>query len=335
MYDLAFANYIFMFFRKEYLIFMSSFSSLIRFGYSPSMLFPNSFTDPLVHYAALMECCHYPQYEAFETFLPEDAGMRKAIIKEMKANGIVMNYNSPAPLQQDGPFNPTSPDPQVRANALEYARRHVDFAGEAESKVMVSTGCPDKGDEARPELNKRYMEFFLGVCEHAKQYNLPVVIEPMERHRFKKLHLGPTKECAEFIAEAQKNGADNAHLMMDLAHLPLMEENMDDAIAVSQPVGLIHVHMGNAVLNPDSPFYGHTHPPIGVQSGIYDAPEMVEQFIKLFECGFIPKTPGEKRASISLEVRPYLMSNGLTSIQLMYEKSKAACDEAAHRLGIY
>ena len=314
---------------------MSSFDSRVCFGYSPSMLFPASFTDPLAHFAALMECCHYPNYEAFETFLPEDAAMRKACIQEMRNNGIRLNYNSAAPLQQDGPFNPCSPDPAIRAQALEFALRHADYAGEAESPLLVATGTPDKGDAARPELLKYYLDFFMTLAEHVKQYNMDLVIEPIERHRFKKLTLGPTSECAEFIAQAQKNGADNAHLMMDIAHLPLMEETLEDAIRLSQTVGLRHVHMGTAVLDPSSPFYGHTHPPLGVQGGMFDVPQLADQFVQLFECGFIPKNPGQRRASISLEVRPYPGATGRTSIQLMYEKTKAACDEAAHRLGIY
>ena len=192
----------------------------------------------------------------------------------------------------------------------------------------------DKGEERRPELMKLYMEYFMALAEHVKQYNMNIVIEPIERHRFKQLILGPTPECAAFIAEAQKNGADNAHLMMDIHHLPLMEENLDDAIAAYLPVGLIHVHMGDAVLDPNNVFYGHTHPPVAVQGGMFDLPELTEQFVKLFECGFIPKTPGEKRASISLEVRPYTGVSEQTSIQFMYEKMKSAFDAAAAQLGI-
>ena len=56
---------------------------------------------------------------------------------------------------------------------------------------------------------------------------------------------------------------------------------------------------------------------------MFDVPQLADQFVQLFECGFIPKKPGEKRASISLEVRPYPGATGRTSIQLMYEKAKA------------
>lgn len=314
---------------------MNQFDTLVRFGFSPTMLFPKSFDDPLTHFAALQICCHYPHYETFETFLPEDKGMREACIREMKASGKKLNYNTPGCLQLDGPFNPCSDDPQVRANALAFAKMHADFAAEAGATLFVATGCVDKGEERRPELMKRYKEYFMNLAGHCKQYGINILIEPIERHRFKKLILGPTSECAEFIAQAQKDGADNAHLMMDTAHLPLMEEDIEDAIKASLPVGLLHIHMGEAVLDPANRFYGHTHPPVAVQGGMFHYDVLVDQFSKLFQYGLIPKVAGEERASISLEVRPYTGCSEQTSIQLMYEVMKSACDEAAHKLGVY
>lgn len=314
---------------------MTNFDSLVRFGFSPSMLFPKAFEDELTHFSAFLTCLHYPHYETFETFLPENKAMREMCIREMKARGIVLNYNTPGVLQMDGPYNPCSDDPDTRKRALEFAKMHADFAGEAEAPILVATGCIDKGEERRPELMKRYKEYFMALAEHCKQYHINILIEPIERHRFKTLILGPTRECADFIADAQACGADNAHLMMDTAHLPLMEETIDEAIAASLPVGLLHVHMGDAVLEPENAFYGHTHPPVGVQGGMFDLSIQTEHFVKLFECGFIPRTPGQTRASISLEVKPYPGCEEATSIQLMYEKMKAACDAAAASLGIY
>lgn len=314
---------------------MTNFDSLIHLGFSPTMLFPQSFEDPLAHFAAIEICCHYPHYEAFDTWLPDDKSFRDACIRKMKACGKKMNYNSPGTLQLEGAYYPCSDDPAVRAQALNYARTHVDYAAEIEAPFFVATGCLDKGEERRPELMKRFTEFFLQLAEHCQRYHMDILIEPIERHRFKKLILGPTKECAAFIADAQKNGAHNAHLMLDVAHLPLMEENIDEAIAASLPVGLHHVHLGNAVLEPGNSFYGHTHPPMDIHGGTFDYTDLKEQFVKLFECGFIPRNAGGKRATISLEVRPYPGCGEKTSIQLMYEKTKSACDEAAAQLGIY
>ena len=314
---------------------MTNFQSRICFGFAPAMLFPKSFEDPYQHFAAIQTCCHNTPYESFETFLPEDESMRKLCIQSMRKNEIKLHYNAPGIFQIDGEFNPCSENPEYRKNALNLAKKHICYAAEAESPIIVFAACPDKGIKKRPELLKRFMEYFLELAELCRTYHMEITIEPIERHRFKKLILGPFKDCADFMLEAQKNGAANAHLMIDTAHLPLMEESLETAIKETQRAGLIHVHLGDAVLDPNSNFYGHTHPPIGVHGGTFDLKELTDQFIQLFECGYIPRTPGTQRAKISLEVRPYPGCDELTSIQLMYEKVKTACDLAAEKLGIY
>ena len=64
----------------------------------------------------------------------------------------------------------------------------------------------------------------------AAQYNMTVSIEPIERGRFKNLILGPTWECAAFIKDMQEKGASNAKLILDIAHLPLMGEEIGGAV---------------------------------------------------------------------------------------------------------
>lgn len=300
------------------------FSSQVRFGFSPTMLFPKSFEDPLAHFAAIQMCCRYPNYEVFETFLPEDSAMRTACVREIRSAGIEMHYNSPAVLQMDGPLNPCGDDPAVRAQALRYAKMHVDFAAECESPIFVTTGCLDKGEARRPELLARYFDFFMELADYTRQFGIELLLEPIERHRFKALILGPTRECADFIARAQQAGAVNAHLMLDIAHLPLMEETMEQALDASLPVGLGLIHMGDAVLEEHSVFYGHTHPPIGVHGGTFDQGDLEDQFAALIRCGYIPAPGEERRANISLEVRPYPGVSEATSAQVMYEKCRSA-----------
>ena len=313
---------------------MASFKELVRFGLSPSMLFPKSFEDEWELYACYRSVCAYPEVEALESFLPEDGGLRKKILAVMKDAGKVLNYNTTLDFQLDGPCNPCSDSPDFRENAFVCMCRHIDYAAEAGSPLVVVTGCADQGPERREELVKRYAEYFLKVCAYAKQYNIRILIEPIERHRLKRLLWGPTKECAAFIRDMRAQGADNGGLMMDIAHLPLMEETVDQAIADYGEIGFEHVHVGDAVLDESSPFYGHTHPPLGVRCGTFSQTDLEEQFVKLFECGFIPKQAGEKRASLSLEVRPYPGVSQRTSALVMYEKCESAFLAAASRLGI-
>ncbi len=310
---------------------MPRINDYVKFGISPSMLYPPSFEDDYAHLAAVCACCELDGYESMETFLPDNAAIRKFEIQRMQQAGVTLHYNTGLMFQIDGPCNAGSDDPSERAGALAAMKNQIDYAAEAQAPLIVVTGCPDKGPEKRPTILARYTEYFLGVCAHAKQYGITVVLEPIERDIFKKLLLGPTPECAAFIKHAQEQGYDNAMLMLDAAHLPLMGEEFEPALEQSLAVGLCHIHMGNAVHDQNSVFYGHTHPPVCVHGGVFGFEEQAEQFYLLLKHGFIPTEPGAKRPSISLEVRPYPGVSEKTSAQFMYETMNSAFLKALAR----
>ena len=310
---------------------MPKINDYVKFGISPSMLYPASFDDDYAHLAAVTACCRLEGYDSMETFLPDDAAIRKFEIQRMRDAGLTLHYNTGLAFQIDGPCNAGSDDPAERAGALSAMKAQVDYAAEAEAPLIVVTGCADKGPEKRPAVLSRYTEYFYGVCAHAKQYGITVVLEPIERDVFKKLVLGPTPECAAFIRQAQEQGYDNAMLMLDTAHLPLMDEEFEPALKQSLEVGLYHIHMGEGVLDPKSVFYGHTHPPICVHNGLFGFDELTDQFYLLLKHGYIPGDPASPHPSISLEVRPYQGVSEETSARFMYETMNSAFLEALHR----
>ncbi|NLI90068.1 MAG: TIM barrel protein [Epulopiscium sp.] len=296
----------------------------IKLGISPTMLMPDAFEDDMEHLAAFVACCKMQEYETLDTFLPHNKEIREYEIKMLKKYNKVLNYNTPIEFQLDGEYNPASDNSEYRANAVKLAKTHIDYAAEAGVKVFVVTGCADKGPDKRSELLERYKEYFLQVADYAEKHDMLVAIEPIERDVFKKIILGPTDECADFIQEMQEKGASNARLMLDSAHLPLMDETFDFALSHSLRAGLAHIHIGDAVSDPNSEYYGHTHPPLGVQGGVFDRDELTEQFVKLIECGHIKKVKNDDRPTISLEMRPYIGVSPETSARFAYEKVNSA-----------
>lgn len=303
----------------------------IKLGISPTMLFPIAFDNELEHLAAFETCCKFSEYEAFDTFLPHNPKIRNLEIEKLKKYNKTLNYNTPVIFQLDGEFNPCSDNPTYRNNAISEMKKHIDYAVEADAALLVITGCADKGPERRAELFERYKTFFLEASLYAKQFNLPVLIEPIEREVFKKIILGPTIECAAFIKEMQQKGATNAHLMLDTAHLPLMKEDFSSALQTSLEVGLEHIHLGDAVKDPSSSYYGHTHPPLGIHEGVFDVEEVEDQFYELFQSGYISKTPTDTPISISLEMRPYPGVSPETSARFAYEKVHTAFTNAFYK----
>lgn len=310
---------------------MSVISRYVNVGTCPTLLFPEAFVDPLVQYHAVLTCCRMTHYDVLEMFLPEDKELRKREIQIIKETGKIINYNYPLPLAQEGPKNPCSDESEVRRAAVEYAKLNLDFAAEVASPLMVVATPPDKGVERRAEQLKRFADFFLEVAEYARQYSIDMCLEPMERHRFKKNLLGPTDESADFILELQRQGASNAKIMFDTAHVPLMEEDMKTALEHSVRAGLRHVQLGDAVLIEGHEFYGHTHPPVGIQGGMFDQEELTDQLCMLIDCGYISKEPEGEKPSISWEVRPYPGVSPELSAQVLYDKLNSAFIDALAR----
>lgn len=312
---------------------MSVVSRYAHVGISATMLFPESFENDLMHYAAVKSCAALTQYDALDMFFPDDPVIRAQEIKMIKGAGKTVNYNSPMAFQQESDtISAVGDTPELRAAAVELAKRHFSYAAEADAKLFVLAASPDKGPETREERKKRYFEFFVKACEIAKQYDITVVLEPIERHRFKKLLMGPTPECAEFIKNVQRAGCPNGRLMLDTHHVPLMEEDMETAVKLSVEAGLSHVHIGDAVVDSRSVFYGHTHPPFGVPYGMFDVPELTEHLCLLMKYGYLPTVPTENKPTISWEIRPYVGVSEAVTAQANYEKLETAFISALARM---
>ena len=282
---------------------MVSMKDYIIPGISAMMLYPGTFDDENAHLRAVEIACSLPDFELLDMFFPEDPRSRLREMQMLRQSGKMIIVNSPPVMQQDGPFNPCADEPEVRRNALAFMKRHIEYAAEACAPAVVYTANVDRGEAIRVQLMDRFFDFACAAAETAQSYGILFVLEPMERHRFKRLFLGPTEECAAFVSRLQRAGYLNSRLMADMAHIPLMEEECDDAIRRSMATGLAHIHLGNAVLWEESPFYGHTHPPLGAAGGLFDTPELSAQLRQLIRHGFIGAK--DRRVPISFEVQSY------------------------------
>ena len=178
----------------------------------------------------------------------------------------------------------------------------------------------------REEAVACFEEFLLALADHAQQYDMTLVLEPIERQRFKKLLLGPTRETAACALSVQKQGRPNVRMLLDMAHVPLMEENLMEAVEASLPAGIGHVHLGNAIVrNSANPYYGHFHPPIGTHDGEYDLDDLSMLFSALIQYGYLSREPrdgGKNRMSV--EMMPYPGVSAETSARFVLEKMNAA-----------
>jgi sugar phosphate isomerase/epimerase len=299
------------------------------FGISVGLLYPEANQSSQRHLSAFTKTAKLPGFETLETLLAEDAAIRKTEISIMKEEGKIINYNFPVDFQLGGEFDPGSPDATVRKKALDLAKRHVDYAQQASSKVIGMTSGIDHGVDNRKQTMGYFSDYMASLSEYSAQAGITLTLEPVERGVFKNLLLGPTPEVCSFIQNLQDRGHANVKILFDTAHMPLMQEDALESVALASKVGIGHIHIGNAIVrNQHNPLYGHFHPPIGIQDGEYDYKDVGLFFGKLIEYGHLSKSPTKDKKCISLEMAPYPGLSPELSAAVAYEKVCSAWEMA-------
>lgn len=308
---------------------MNDLKTYFSLGISVGLLYPEAQISEQRHLSAFTKTAQLAGYETLETFLSNDPAIRKAEISIAKEEGKIINYNFPADFQLGGEFDPSSKNPVFRKKALDLAKKHVDYAQEAGSKVIGMTSGIDHGEENRAESMEYFTEYMDVLSAYAQQAGITLTLEPVERGIFKNLLLGPTADICAFIQKMQQMGHDNVAVLFDTAHMPLMKEDPIESVRLAHTVGIGHIHIGNAILSNDrNPLYGHCHAPIGIMEGEYDWMDVSRFFKELIDLGHLSSQPTQEKKCISLEMAPYAGISPELSAAVAYEKVQNAWKQA-------
>lgn len=295
-------------------------------GISPALLYFNMWESDEEHLKGLEKALELDDYNVLEMFLPNDSVIRREEIRMIRDSGKIVTYNFPVEIQKIGEYNICSYDKADRARGVEFLKRHLDYAASVGSVRALMTSGPDTDPSNRDEIKKLLSDTLSKVAPYARERNICLAIEPTERNRFKKQLLGPVDECISFINDFEKDtGFDNVRLMADTAHFPLMEEDTISSLdKICKSTELFYMHVGNAVLKENNIFYGHTHPPVGIQDGLVDVSELVTLLEKLFEVGYLTRQKGFDKPVISYEMRSYEGVSEEISARFAFEKLDSA-----------
>jgi sugar phosphate isomerase/epimerase len=139
------------------------------------------------------------------------------------------------------------------------------------------------------------------LCKYAKSKgNLKILHEAFDYDVDKKSLIGPASLAKRF-AEEITTEYDNFGLIVDLSHIPLLHETIEESLLPVREY-ILHAHMGNCVIkNPSSPAYGDQHPRFGCMDGECDVDELVEYLRTLKSIGFLSE---ERRPILSFEIKP-------------------------------
>lgn len=159
-------------------------------------------------------------------------------------------------------LNPSTTEKEVRVRTIREICELVDIAGESGADRVAMVSGPDPGEELRPEALKGIEEVLLAVSEKMMEYpGMILLLEPLDRGAHKNNLIGPTKDSVDLMRKVNQVH-NNCLLSWDSAHMALNKENLGESVTECAPyVG--HIHLANAILDPEKEGYGDWHMPMG------------------------------------------------------------------------
>lgn len=232
------------------------------------------------------------------TAIPNEA--RNEVARILESSKLEIGYVGQARLLGEK-LDLNAASPQQREAAISRMKESVDEAYFLGAKLMATLSGPTPAVEKRGKAKELLVDSLSQICGYAKSKGeLNIVLEIFDREIDKKCLIGPTEEGVNVAKEIRRQHS-NFGLMVDLSHLPLLEESAEYALQTAQDY-LAHVHIGTCMLkDKDHPAYGDKHPRFGIPGGVNDVEE-VRGFLKaLMDIGYI----GEgKQNIVAFEVKP-------------------------------
>jgi sugar phosphate isomerase/epimerase len=241
-----------------------------------------------------------PFFGAVEITWIKDPAQRAAVREVLQTSHIQVGYGAqPAVLM--GKLNPNSLEEAERKHAVNELKPRIDEAAEIGARRMAFLSGKDPGQADRRAALAALVKSVKELCAYGRDKGLALTLETFDRDVDKKALIGPSELAAEFAAEVRRDYPDFG-LMYDLSHMPLLFERPEHALSLLKE-HLVHIHVGNCVVDPDTPGYGDLHPRFGWPGGCNDVPELTEFLRTLFAVGYL-KEGSPDRPWVGFEVKP-------------------------------
>ena len=202
-------------------------------------------------------------------------------------------------------LNINSLDENERQKAIDQLKECVDEAEEVGAHRLAFLSGKDPGDADRSKAFDLLVDSVNKVCAYAREKGIGITLETFDRSIDKKCLLGPSDLAAKFAAVIRES-YDDFGLLYDLSHMPLLSETPENSLKVLKDY-LVHIHVGNGVVDPALPGYGDLHPRFGWLGGCNDVPELAGFVKMLFEIGYLDKNKAVK-PWVGFEVKPQVES---------------------------
>ncbi len=275
-----------------------------KLGVVQFMAFPNSDQNPEALLTSLASLALDPDFALVELTKMPDPKTLERVRSLLEAAHLDCVFASAPVILRQG-LNPSATDEETRKTALAELKSCVDEAIALGAKILTLMSGPFCGDE-KGEL-KAFVQTLDEICSYAADKSpedpLLILVEPFDHNVDKKALVGPSF-LAGTLASEMLARHKNFGLLIDLSHLPLLNEAVDECLISLPPDSIRHVHIGNCVIAPDDPLYGDQHPPFGYprsENGV----EQVRVFLSaLHYSGYFARTSPYRLPTVSFEVKP-------------------------------
>jgi len=247
-------------------------------------------------------------FTAIEVRPTISAEVRQQVASIIATSGIVPIISGQPPLLQ-GKLDLNAEDEGARAAAVACVKASVDEAVALGAPYVAVLSGPDPGEATREAAVLRLVKSLCECCDYARSVStspppIHITLEAFDRDIDKKCLVGPTKLAVRVMELAKAAGSPNVGLLIDLSHLPLLQETARGCLTLAAS-HLIHVHAGNAfVRSRDDPAYGDQHPRFGYPGSMNDIADLAEYIEVLVEVGYFDKDLPTGRPVFTFEVKP-------------------------------
>lgn len=262
-------------------------------------------------------------FTAIEITTIKDPAVRETVKKMLQTSKMTVTYGGQPRLLTTG-LNINDLNEEGRQKALANLKEGIDEAYYLGCKAFAFlSGKYAEGtkEEAYQALVKSTNE----LCAYAKlKGDMKISLEVFDYDVDKKSLVGPASLALRYAKEIREQH-DHFGLMVDLSHIPLIHETLEEAILPVKDY-ITHAHMGNCVMkSPEMPAYGDAHPCFGFPNGENDTEELIAYLRILMDIGYLnTKNP----PILSFEIKPF----GDEDHDVVIANAKRTLNEAWARL---
>ena len=206
------------------------------------------------------------------------------------------------PYLKENKMNLGSLDQDARRKAVEYTLELAKLVADAGCTNLGLPSGDDPGDALRKKAKQVLAESLMEIADAAKDMNLNITLEPLDRYAFKKQLIGPMKESMEWFSAVHAQ-CPNTYIHWDSAHEALGQTDLMLSLEYAKPY-IAQFHLCDAILDRFHPCFGDLHMDVGQPPDFktegFLTPELGAHILE--KVASFPKPAGVKKTYVSIEV---------------------------------